>query len=158
MGQPHTLAGKVSREQLLGVGRIQSRDIHMKFGAVRALRTANIELIPAPGAGLAVIPLMIHLFLENATDYVQTNNSDQLAILYNSGSEIAEIGSEAQCTTFAEASADAALFDPLNASGVVPEANKAVDLDNNGAASWTTGQGSMSVRIWYVVVPFANFT
>ena len=91
-------------------------------------------------------------------DFVQVNNTDQLALKYNASNEIGEIGSEAQCTALLEASADAALIDPLNLAGFVPEANKAIDLDNNGAAEYTTGDGTLSIRVWFIEIPMAAFT
>ncbi len=140
---------------------IRHKDVQLNAAAVNGLLAANVELVPAPGVGLAVVPVAVHMFLLNATDFVQVADTDQLAILYNGGSQIAELGIQAQVTAFLEASVDAALFaDILGAaspSGIVPEENAAIDLDNNGATEYTTGTGSLSVRTFYRVVPFAAF-
>jgi len=40
----------------------------------------------------------------------------------------------------------------------VLEANKAIDLDNNGAAEYTTGNGTLSIRLWFIQVPMVAFT
>ena len=140
-------------------GLLQYTDTQLTAAQVNALAAANIELVAAPGSALAVIPVGVHLFLDHGgTDFVQVNNTDQLALKYSGGAEIAEIGAEAQCTTLLEASADAALYDPLDATGYVPVANAAIVLDNNGAAEYTTGNGTLSVRVWHVTVPMAAFT
>ena len=140
-------------------GLIQYKDTQLTAAEVNALRATNIEVVPSPGANLAIFPVRVHIFLDHGgADFVQVNNSDQLALTYNGSNEIGEIGAEAQCTTLLEASADAALFDPVDLSGFVLEANKAIDLDNNGAAEYTTGDGTLSIRVWFVEVPMAAFT
>ena len=141
------------------VGLLQYTDTQLTATNIKALRATNIEVVATPGASLAVIPVRVDIFLDHGgADFIQVNNSDQLALLYNASNEIAEIGSEAQCTTLLEAGSDAALFDPLDMVGLVPEANKAIDLDNNGAAEITTGNGTLSIRVWHVTVPMAAFT
>ena len=140
-------------------GLIQYKDTQLSAAQVNALLATNIEVVPAPGANLAVYPVRVAIFLDHGgTDFVQVNNSDQLALKYNASNEIGEIGAEAQCTTLLEAAADAALIDPLDISGFVLEANKAIDLDNNGAAEYTTGDGTLSIRVWFIEVPMAAFT
>jgi predicted RecA/RadA family phage recombinase len=140
-------------------GLIQYKDTQLSAAQVNALLATNIEVVPTPGANLAVFPVRVAIFLDHGgTDFVQVNNSDQLALKYNASNEIGEIGSEAQCTALLEAGADAALIDPLNLAGFIPEANKAIDLDNNGAAEYTTGDGTLSIRVWFIEIPMAAFT
>ena len=136
-------------------------DVQLSAAEVNALAAANIELVAAPGAGLAVVPIAVQMFLDHGgTDFVQTNNTDQLALVYSGGAEIAEVGTEAQCTAFLEAGADAGLYSPVPAiaGGFVPVAATAIDLDNNGAAEYTTGDGTLSVRTFYRVVRMVAFT
>jgi len=133
-------------------------DTQLTAAQVNALVATNIDLVAAPGAGLAVFPVAVHLFLDHGgTDFVQDAADDHLAIKYKASNEIAELGSEAQCTALLEASADAALYVPLS-SVFVPEANKAISLDNNGDAEYATGDGTLSVRVFYRVLPMAAFT
>lgn len=133
-------------------------DTQLTAAQVNALAATNIDLVAAPGAGLAVYPLAVHLFLDHGgTDFVQTAGTDHLALKYKASNEILELGSEAQCTALLEASADAALFVPVTGA-FVPEANKAISLDNNGANEYATGDGTLSVRVFYRVVPMAAFT
>ena len=77
----------------------------------------------------------------------------QIALKYKASNEIAEMGSEAQCTALIEASGDAALFVPVTGA-FVPEAATAIALDNNGANEYTLGDGTLSVRVYYRVDTF----
>lgn len=135
------------------------QDVQLDADDVNALAATNITLVSSPGAGLAAVPVAMHLFLDfGSAAFVQTNGTDHLAARYAASNEIAEIGSEAQCTAFLEATADAPLFHPF-IGAIVPEANKAIVLDNNGAAEYTTGTGcTVSVRTFYRVVPMAAFS
>lgn len=132
-------------------------DVVLSASELNGLAAANIELVAAPAAGFAVVPVAIHLALiHGGTDFVQTNAADHLAIRYSATTELAELGSEAQCTALLEASADAALYVPLSGV-VVPVAATALDLDNNGVAEYTTGDGALHVRTWYRTVPLTGF-
>jgi len=123
---------------------------------LKALRATPIEAIAAPGAGYAIVPYVVSLFMDHGgTDFVQTNGSDHLALRYSGGVEIDEIGTEAQCTALIEAAADAGLSWVMGGEGWVPTANEAVQFDNNGAAEWTTGDGVLDYYIIYAVVPVA---
>lgn len=135
---------------------------------VKGLLAANIEVVPAPVAGFANIPISVHMLLFHAgtNDFIQTAGTDMLALLYNGGAEITELGSAAQLTTLLEASASAALFikfgAPFGATplGMVPVAAAALDLDNNGAAEITGNAGNdntLSLRVGYETVPMVAF-
>lgn len=145
-----------------GLGALQYRDIQFTAAQLIDMKDTNIEVIPAPGAGLAVIPIGIHMFLDHGgTDFVQAAATDQFALLYNGGSEIVEIGLAATFEAFIEASVDAAMSvwwgEATGVGGETPVANTAIDMDNNGATDLTTGDGTMSCRVWFVTVPMAAF-
>ncbi len=141
-------------------GLIQYQDTQLSSANIQNLLGTNIEVVATPGGTLANVPVRVHMFLTfDSADYIQVNNADQLALKYDGSTEIAEIGSEAQCTAFLETSGtSAALFDSLDETGYVPEVNKAIDLDNNGSAEYTTGSGVLSIRVWYVTVDMAAFS
>ncbi len=142
---------------------IRHQDTLLTSAQIKALRATNIEVVRAPASGWAAVPVGIHMFLDHGgTDYVQTAGADHLALLYNGGSEIAEIGLEATLTTFLEASADAGLtviFGEATAvGGIVPVAATPIDLDLNGGNELTTGNGLLSIRSYYKLVPMFRFS
>lgn len=147
----------------LETGLLQFQDTQLTAAQVNALLATNITVVTAPGANLAVFPVAAFIFLDSGgTDFVQVNNTDQLALKYSASNEITEFGTEAQCTALLEATGDASLyvtgFLVANPEGFIPEANTAIDLDNNGAAEYTTGDGTLSIRVWYYTMPMVAFT
>jgi len=121
---------------------------------LNALAATPQTLVAAPGAGYAIIPHVLALRLDHGgTDFVQTNATDHLALRYSGGVEIDEIGTEAQCTALLEASADANLAWPLGGVGWIPTDNEAVELDNNGAAEYSTGDGTLYWALAYAIMP-----
>jgi len=130
-------------------------DTQLSATEINDLKDTNIELLAAPAPGLAAVPISIHIFHDHGgADFVQGAGTDHLAIRYNAGIEIAEIGTAAECTTLVEASADASLYFFFT-DGYVPEAATAIDMDNNGATDYTTGDGTFSVRLYYRMAAFS---
>lgn len=139
-------------------GAEQREDTQLTASQVNALVATNIELVTAPPAGTCVIPRSVHLYHDfGSAAFVQAAGSDHLAIRYSASTEIAELGSEAQATALIEAAADASLHHVVTGSWV-PVAATAIDLDNNGATEYTTGDGTLSVRVRYVIEPMAAFS
>ena len=142
---------------------IRHQDTLLTSAQLLALRVTNIEVVKAPSSGYAAVPVGIHMFLDHGgTDYAQAAATDQLALLYNGGSEIVEIGLAASFESFIEASADEAFFvafaEATATGGETPIAATAIDLDNNGAAEYTTGNGLMSIRVYFKLVPMFRFS
>lgn len=133
------------------------QDTQITSAELLALRATNIEVVAAPPAGLAAVPIAVHMMLDRTSaTYVQVAATDALALKYSASTEISELGTEAQMSTFIESGADAMLFVNLDAN-LVPVAATAIDLDNNGAAEWTTGDGTLSIRVFYALVPVTAF-
>lgn len=149
-------------------GSIRYQDTLLSATEVKGLLGANQEVVEAPPTGFANIPVSVHMFLFHAgtNDFIQTAGTDMLALLYNGGAEITEIGSAAQLTALLETSADAALYTefgiPVGAvpAGFIPVVDAAIDLDNNGAAEYTGNAGNdntLSLRVGYKIVPMSAF-
>ncbi len=146
----------------------QFQDTQFTAAQVNDMKDTNIEVVAAPVLGFANIPTGIFMFLDHGgTDFIQGAATDQFALLYNGGAQIVEIGLAATFETFIEASADAELFvnfaeSALAAVGALGFAGAvaatAIDMDNNGATDMTTGDGTMSVRVYYKTVPMAAFS
>ena len=148
-------------------GGEQFQDTQLTAAQVNLLMTANQEVVPAPASGYANIPTAIHMFLAHGgTDFVQAAATDQLALIYNGGSQLVEIGLAASFESFIEASADEAFYvnfaesalAATGALGITPVAATAIDIDNNGASELATGDGTLSIRVYYRTVPMAAFS
>jgi hypothetical protein len=147
---------------------VQIKNTQLTAAQVNDLKDTQITVVPAPAAGFAVIPLWVHMFLDHGgADFVQNAGTDQIALRYVASTEIAELGTATQMTAFIEASADAILYVPLGdlraaevlaSVGLVPVTDVGLELDNNGATDFTTGTGTLSVRVGYITVPMAAFS
>ena len=117
------------------------------------LKDTNPLAIPAPAADEYVVPLWVHLFMDHAgTDYVQNAGTDHLALRYTGGVEIDEIGSQAQCTAFLQASADDNFAWPIGGIGWIGTIGEGVEWDNNGATDLITGNSPVNYTIAYAIV------
>jgi len=155
------IATNVTDIALLQLGLSRARR-QLSASEILALLGTNIEIIPAPAAGLAVLPVAWFIFhAHGGTDFVQPAVTDALALKYNGGIEICEMGSEAQMEALIEAAGDAALSVEIAsmfaAVGIVPVAATAVDIDNNGVSEYTTGNGTFSVEVWFRTLTMAAF-
>ncbi len=162
--QSANIADLAITEPKMARNLLKFTETNLNTADILALAGTNITVVANPGAGLAVVPVSAHLFMTHGgTDFIQVQGEDQLALRYAAGAEITELGTEAQCTALIEAAADAALFCPnlltANPAGFVPVAATAIDLDNNGTTSpeYTTGDGDLSIRVYYREVTMASF-
>lgn len=121
---------------------------------VKALAAANIELVPAPGAGLALVPEGVYYFLDRNAAYDDAASDGDLILAYHT-TQTALITSQAD--GFIDAAADAGKFERPAIGDFAPEANTAIVLDNDGAEF--TGDASnlntLLVRVFYRIVPHA---
>lgn len=119
---------------------------------VKALAAANITLVPAPGAGLALVPEGVFYALDRNAAYDDAASDGDLVLAYHT-TQTALITSEAD--GFIDAAADAGKYERPAVADFAPEANTAIVLDNDGAEF--TGDASnlntLKVRVYYRIVP-----
>ncbi len=130
-------------------------DTQIANADVLTLRATQVELIAAPGAGLALIVHRVYIVVDD-TAGAYTETTDDLAVEYADGVNITNtidatplVGGGVQRTTI-----------PALATQVVPDVNAAVQMDQTGGGEWGGGNAAntMSVRVWYSVVPAAAFS
>ncbi len=144
-------------EMLVQQGLISKAIVTLTAAEVKLLLSANIELVPEPAAGFAVVPVAIALKLDHGgnNDFVQTAGTDHLAVRWSGAQEIQELGSEALCTTLLEGAADTELFAPITTAKATTAPTAALDLDNNGAAEYSgnaAGDNTLVVTTYYRTV------
>lgn len=121
---------------------------------VKALAATNIDLVPAPGAGLALVPTGVYYFLDRNAAYDDAAADGDLILAYKT-SQTALITTQADALI--DAAADRGTYEVPAVGDFVPEANTAIVLDNDGAEF--TGDASnlntLLVRVFYRIVPHA---
>lgn len=119
---------------------------------VKALAATNIDLLPAPGAGLANVPTRVCYSLDRNAAFDDAAADGDLVLAYKT-TQTALITSQADA--FIDAAADAAKVESPAVTDFTPEVDTALVLDNDGA-EFTGDAGNVNtlkVTVWYVVVP-----
>lgn len=120
---------------------------------VKALAASPITIVPAPGAGVAVVATWVHYALDRNAAYDDAASDGDLTIEYaTTGTAI--ITTEAD--GFIDAAADAGKYEPLSGE-VTPLANEGLAVSNSGAEF--TGDASnlntLRVVVGYRLVPIS---
>lgn len=114
------------------------------------LNTTPKDLVAAPGAGLAIVPVDAVLFLDYATTaYDGIASGEDIVLRYTDGS--GNIAGTVEATGFLDASADAhrvALFSSL----IVPTANAKL-VAHMATGNIATGDSPLKIKLRYRVVP-----
>lgn len=143
-GAGHTVQGRA--------GGLLYRTVKLTDTQIKALRATPQTLVPSPGAGLAVIPVYAHLFLD-VTTAGYSESADNLVIEYAGGTDAISI----ETTGFIDQSTDQARFIGIPEALFTPVAAEALQLFNNGDGEFGSGNAAntLTVRVYYFVVPMA---
>lgn len=127
-------------------------DVTIATAEVLALNATPIELVAAPGAGLALIYQGAQFFLDYATTaYDGVASGEDLSVKYTnaSGAEVAQI----ETTGFIDQGADELRYSfPISTAAIEPVANAALVL-HLLVGEIATGDSPLKARVYYKVVP-----
>lgn len=148
MAQPQILNDGLS---LNGV-QVRWAEVSLSSADILALRATPKQLVAAPGSGKILEFFGATLLLDaTATAYVES--SANLGIKYENGSGV-QVCETVEATGFIDQTADTATFARPKLDPIVAKTgceNKALVLHNLGAGEYTTGTGTMRVKIRYAV-------
>lgn len=149
-----TLIPAIQSPSIGAPGREMFTETLLTSQEVKALAAANIDLVPAPGAGLALVPTAVYYFLDRNAAYNDAAADGNLILAYHT-TQTPLITSEADA--FIDAAADAGKYERPAVGDFAPEANTAIVLDNDGTefTGDATNLNTLKVRVYYRVVPFA---
>lgn len=128
-----------------------SADVTISSSELLLLNTTPKTLVAAPGAGLALVPIGLLLFLDYATTaYDGIAAGEDLALKYTdaSGTQIMSV----ETTGFLDATADALRWAPAPTTLLTPTANAALVL-HMLTGNIATGDSPLKVRTFYKVLP-----
>ena len=135
-------------------GKIIEREVHVTSAELLALATTAKELVPAPGTD-KVLEFVSAVIKHNAgAAYVEADAPDEMVIQYSGGQDVS---AEIDVTNFLVVTDDEIRYLASNLAATVDlEAlkNTSLVLFNSGT-DWTTGTGTVDVRISYRVHDFS---
>lgn len=123
---------------------------------VKALKATPITLVGAPGAGLAIVPTAVYVYVDYAGSNAFTESADDLSVGYATGAELLEIES----TGLIDQTNDEWRYITFEyGETFIPEDNKAVVITNldDEIAGNAAGNNTLSVALYYRIVPVAAF-
>lgn len=133
----------------VGGGRKAERRTLINHTQALALRATPVTLVPAPGAGKAIVIDRVTLVFDvTTTGY--TESAANIAIEYSGGSDILTI----ETTGFIDQATDQVRVASPAEALATPVANEAVQALNNGAGEWTGGNAAntLSINVEYHIV------
>lgn len=151
--RPRTSAGYVFSSNATD---IQTATVTIPAAAVRTLNATPVELIPAPGAGLANVLESAVVFMDyGSAGYDAVGSSDDLTIRYTnaSGALIATV----ETTGFLDQTTDQVRYvQPTTAAAIAPVANAAIVAHiSTGEIYSAAGDSPIKFKLYYRVVPTA---
>ncbi len=130
----------------------RTAEVTLTSAQIKALKATPIEIVAAPGANLAVVPVAINLVVNYGGSNVFTESADDLSIGYNSGAEIKEIES----TGLIDQTNDEWRYITFeHAETFIPEENVAVEIINldDEIAGNAGNDNTIALRLYYRLVP-----
>ena len=136
-------------------GKVFENEITVSSAELLALATTAKELVPAPGAD-KVLEFVSAVIKHNAgAAYVEADAPDEMVIQYSGGQDVS---AEIDVTNFLVTTDDEIRFLVTTLAATVDlEAlkNTSLVLFNSGT-NWTTGTGTVNVRITYRIHDFSQ--
>jgi hypothetical protein len=136
-----------------GDGAVQYAEVSLSSADILALRATPKTLVAAPAAGKILCFHRAVLLLDaTATAYVES--AANLAIKYTDGSGVA-VCETIEATGFIDQTADTMTAARPKLDPIVAKTGceaKALVLHNTGAGEYTTGTGTMRVKVWFSVL------
>lgn len=131
---------------------VRFAEVSISSGELLALRATPKTLVAAPGAG-KVLEFCGAVLLLDATATAYVESSANLSVKYTNGSG-AKVSDDIEATGFIDQTADTMTTARPKADAIVAKTgceNQALVLHNIGAGEYTTGTGTMRVKVSYRV-------
>jgi predicted RecA/RadA family phage recombinase len=134
----------------LGESVIRSVDVTITSAQLLALNATARQVIAAPGASKAIIPIGIVAYKAAGTAYAGIAGGEDLSFKYtnSSGAEVAQM----ETTGFLDQTTAQTRYGYPNTTNVTPVANAALVV-HMLSGEITTGDSDLKFRIYYRVVP-----
>ena len=140
---------EVNNPIVQGGTRARVKTTKIAHAAILTLRATPVSLVPAPGAGKAIVVNRVS-FVFDVTTTAYTEDADNLAVEYSGGADILTV----EMTGFIDQTTDQVrVVSPAEALAT-PVANEAVQLFNNGAEEFGAGNAAntLSVTVEYEII------
>jgi hypothetical protein len=131
-------------------GKVLVAEVAVSSAELLALRATPKTLVAAPGAGY-VLEFVSAVLLLDATATAYVESSANLGIKYTDGSGF-QVSEDIEATGFIDQTADTLQHARAKADSIVAKTgceDAALVLHNLGAGEYTTGTGTMRVKISY---------
>ncbi len=116
---------------------------------IKTLHSAPTTIVPAPGAGLYLVPTQFAINLVFGT--TQYASGGAVSLIYHGGSTALHSGTVPAAVINAGASSVTLLGPQAGSNGLTLVANTGIDI-SAATGDFTTGDGTLDVIIWYATI------